>query len=137
MSEYTFDSMQLQQTFASKGRISTGAHQTRLQCIPGTFSPGLKILNHEGDLIHPSGSDIINAWHCTSIPPTRIHSAVIMQAGRHLYCTRVLNHHPITSDTTEKDKNICKIVGPPSPDNLYWHPFPTLSSTDRQYTTET
>jgi hypothetical protein len=37
------------------------------------------------------------------------------------------NHYIITSDTTEKDKNICNIVrppsGPPGPGNLYQLPF--------------
>jgi len=69
MSEYTFDSTQWQETAASRGRISSGDHQARLQRVPGAFSLGLKILNHEGDPSRPSSSEIINAWHYTSTPP--------------------------------------------------------------------
>lgn len=69
MSEYTFDSTQWQETVASSGRISSGDHQARLQCVPEAFSLGFKILNHEGDLSHPFSFEIINAWHYTSILP--------------------------------------------------------------------
>jgi hypothetical protein len=53
-----------------------------------------------------------------------------MAAGRK--CHNTTNHYLTTSATTEKDKNLCNIVGPAGPGNLYRLPPTPFFGTDKR-----
>jgi hypothetical protein len=63
--------------FTTASRTALGSTQRPIQWVPGALSLGVKRPVREADHSPTSNAEVKNAWSYTSIPPVRLHGAVL------------------------------------------------------------